>query len=206
MYFFSRNTLQVSLISLHLALVSIGVKANETIYENLVYKVDFPSVGQATLIRPNSKNIESLDIPQTLNINGLLYSVTNINDYAFADLELKTISIPPTIKKIGRFSFYKNNISVLVLNEGLEEIGNFAFFGNQINEISFPETLRNLGDFSFANNVITDVLIPLRLKEISDGSFASNRIKSVELNSTQIIGDFAFNDNEIEYINFPNFI
>ena len=55
-----------------------------------------------------SKTVKAVSIPSTVVINGNIYTVTEIYPKAFAGCKnLKAVSIPATIQKIGAGAFYK---------------------------------------------------------------------------------------------------
>ncbi len=111
--------------------------------------------------------IEELHIAENIKI-------TEIPDYAFSNNNLTSVTIPGSVKRIGKAficsNFTKNLITEINLNEGLEVIdGSFA--GSKITSIDFPDSLIEIGRESFYNCVRLEyVEFPEKLTTI--GSFA----------------------------------
>jgi len=160
--------------------------AREVVFDNLKYNLDKPAKGEATLLGTTS-NLSNLEyIPETIQTDGLVFTITSIADNAFSDSKLTKLKIPKSIETIGRFAFYKNSITELTLNEGLENISDFAFYGNSLNTINLPESLIEIGSYAFGLNNISSIVIPTRLEVLNNGVFISNRITTVMLNSFRL--------------------
>jgi len=87
----------------------------------------------------------------TVNIGS---GVTTIGDYAFYNTYLKTITIPDSIEKIGKYSISNNSLLVEVVygsNPSLTMIDDWAFSGNSLlTAIELPSSLTSLGDCVFS--------------------------------------------------------
>lgn len=99
-----------------------------------------------------SSNLESISLPQSLEIIGSLQ---------FKDcISLKEIIIPPNVKEIKTMQFYGcSALSKVTLNEGLEEIGNQAFKQcYSITEITIPDSVKTIRAFAFgSDNQLTNI-------------------------------------------------
>lgn len=88
-------------------------------------------------------NYDKIIIPETVNINQDIYTITEIDQEAFfkpmsvsgmrakggGDRTLKYIVFPSTLKVIGAKAFMlRNNLENVILPDSLEEIGERAFF------------------------------------------------------------------------------
>lgn len=72
------------------------------------------------------------------------------DDLAGKDFKLRGISLPSTLKKIGRNAFARINIKAISFPEGLEEIGYAAFTNSDLHSVCLPSGLRKLGAEVFA--------------------------------------------------------
>lgn len=95
----------------------------------------------------DKSGIEELHIAENIKI-------TEIPDYAFSNNNLTSVTIPASVKRIGKAficsNFTKNKITEINLNEGLEVIdGSFA--GSKITSIDLPDSLIEIGRESFYN-------------------------------------------------------
>jgi hypothetical protein len=80
--------------------------------------------------------------------------VIEIESLAFANLNMKEIKMPSTLKKIGNSSFYNcKKLEQIDFSKCTEllEIEDRAFYGCNIKEIKFPSTLKLIGTKSFFN-------------------------------------------------------
>lgn len=119
--------------------------------------------------------------------------ITEIPDYAFCNNNLTSITIPKSVKRIGK-AFLNNQLQEIVLNEGLEIIDG-SFIGAKITSIDFPDSLIEIGDESFkACAKLESVKFPKNLKKIGLQAFLLNKqLKEVVFsNSITDIGGSAF--------------
>lgn len=127
-------------------------------------------------------------------------SVTEIGDKAFAEnYELKYLTLPKSLRKLGNSSFYSTIIRRIELPEGISEIPEWCF-GNcsMLTEARLPETLTKIGRNAFNGNVrLTEAKIPEGVVEIGDGAFFGCRLSSVELPAgcAEHLGEFVFRSN-----------
>ena len=116
-----------------------------------------------------------------------------LDEHSFADLILREVVLPKSLKSIGKDAF-KNcrNLEKVVLQDGLVSIGNSAFEGCAIKDIYLPNSLLEIGERSFRSSKLSGTLsIPDQITEIKPQSFANTLIDSL------IIGQ---NVNSISYV------
>ena len=127
------------------------------------------------------ENTGSLTIPD---------SITAIGEGAFSNVEgLKTIIIPPTVKRIEKNAFKSNttleNVIIQERNgEGMEYIGDNAFYGcTNLKSINLPDTITYIGSAAFGNDRSLDnVKLPNRLKKLKNCTFQGcSNLKNLEL-------------------------
>ncbi len=116
----------------------------------------------------DKSGIEELHIDENIKI-------TEIPDYAFGNSNLTSVTIPGSVKRIGKAfvcnNFTKNKLSQINLSEGLEIIdGSFA--GAKITSIDLPDSLIEIGRESFYNcGVLESVVFPKNLTTIGWDAF-----------------------------------
>ena len=127
------------------------------------------------------ENTGSLTIPD---------SITAIGEGAFSNVEgLKTIIIPPTVKRIEKNAFKSNttleNVIIQERNgEGMEYIGDNAFYGcTNLKSINLPDTITYIGECVFrSDSSLDNVKLPNRIKTIKQRPFQScSNLKNLEL-------------------------
>lgn len=75
-----------------------------------------------------------------------------IEERAFLESAIKSITIPGTVEKIETYAFnYCKNLKEVVLNEGLKEIAAEVFRYTAIESITIPGTVKEVGWEAFAH-------------------------------------------------------
>lgn len=115
----------------------------------------------------NCSNLKKVYLPSTLKtLSSYTFKYTSsledikiaeglllIDQYAFEESGLKSITMPSTLKTINHYAFQKSSLEKVVLNEGLEYIKTFSFaYCNSLKEITLPSTLIYLYDLPFYDN------------------------------------------------------
>lgn len=125
-------------------------------------------------------------IPSTIVVDGVEYSVTKIDKYAFYRSKISFISLPNTIESIGEHAFDGcNSLEKIILPGKIDQISKYCFAG-------------------CAN--LKSIEIPDGIKYVNEGAFEYSGLKSINLpNSVISIGDFSFSDaKSLESINIPD--
>lgn len=109
----------------------------------------------------NDSGLESLEIPASLTANGTTYPVTELGEGLFAGQPYESVSLPPTLKRIGAYCFSDGNLVSLTLPEGLEVIGERAFANQKrLRDVAFPSTLREIAGTAFSGCELKTFNIP----------------------------------------------
>lgn len=166
-----------------------------------------------------------LTIPETVEYNGVTYTVTAIGNNAFYQSSykstIKTVIFPDTLTKIGNQAFlYCHSLTgELNLPEGLKEIGNGAFSGfysignsyanpMNITAVKLPSTLETLGSQAFLYcDKLTEVTIPAKITTLKNETFqkCTSLQKVVLPEGLETIGNTVFRDcTSLQDINWPD--
>lgn len=148
-------------------------------------------------------SMESVNIPESVKIDGATYTVTGIGESAFQNCtSLTSVVLPSSIKIIEDGAFFRcTSLTSFNLPEGLQKIGGYAFYEcYSMTEVNFPSSLRIIGGRSFFNTCIKKLIIPNGVQKIEDNAFESCReLEVVEFPAfLEKIGDGAFMDCDIE--------
>ena len=100
---------------------------------------------------------------------------------------LKDVSLPSTLKKIGNNAFENcYYLTHIELNEGLEYIGDDAFYGTRIEEVEIPGSVTEIGESAFENcsdieAKMTKINLHDGLQKIGKSAFAFQKIEICEI-------------------------
>ena len=111
----------------------------------------------------------SLLLPES--VEGL--AVTGIADGAFASLDVDSLSLPRSIRTIGKGAFRESTVREIRFSHGLAEIGDGAF-ASCVNLVgcAFPETLTTVGDKAFGDcTALLYVTLPESVSELRGNPF-----------------------------------
>lgn len=89
--------------------------------------------------------------------------------------ELKSITIPEGITKIGNNAFAGNNFAEIHIPSTVTEIGGYAFSTKEYLTdpctLTLPEGLTTIGSYAFRNKVIAEVMLPTTVKKLNKNTF-----------------------------------
>ena len=94
-----------------------------------------------------------VSIPSVVTFNGNEYKVTDIGEAVFKNKDLTEITIPETVKNIGKEAFYGcSGLTEVILPDSLITIGNNAFDGcSCLRIINIPNSVQTINQSVFSN-------------------------------------------------------
>ena len=111
--------------------------------------------GFATVIKGDAETLRGQDvtIPSEISADKKNYSVKNIAEDAFYNVQMKSLTIEPGVEEIGMRAFRSSSMGgILVIAEGVKTIREEAFRSCGLNQIDLPSTLTTIGNNAFAYN------------------------------------------------------
>ncbi len=146
----------------------------------------------------NYAGLTTATIPETVNYNGITYSVTSIGDAAFRGCSsLTSVTIPNSVTSIGGYAFRGcSSLTSITIPNSVTSIGDYAFHGcSSLNSITIPNSVTSIGDWTFFNcRSLTSITIPNSVMSIENSAFRRcSSLASVTIpNSVTSIGKYAF--------------
>ena len=137
-------------------------------------------------------------IPETIEHNGVTYSVTSIGDEAFkACSGLTSITIPNSVTSIGGSAFSGcSGLTSIEIPNSVTSIGHSAVRGcSGLTSITIPNSVTSIGEWAFYNcSGLTSITIGNSVTSIERCTFfGCSGLTSVTIpNSVTSIGDYAF--------------
>ena len=116
--------------------------------------------------------------PQAKNKGGsyaVLDGTTDIDEYAFADASVTSVTLPSSLRRIGEYAFESSRLTSLTLPDSFETIGSWAFsYASNLARVDLGGTT-TVSDDAFLNDLaLTEVNLRPdlgRLEEIGEDAF-----------------------------------
>ena len=105
-----------------------------------------------TTMSDGSKITTQTDGTRHLEISS---SVTKIENSAFQNKQLTSVTIPDGVQTIGDWAFEYNQLTELTIPSSVQTIGNSAFYNNRLTELTIPPSVTSIGNRAFASNRLT---------------------------------------------------
>ena len=111
-----------------------------------------------------------VSIPSIVRIEEKQYTITSIGDGAFSFCKrLSKITLPQSIRKVGRYAFYATSIRDLHLPDNIVHICNDAFsMCKYLNHINIPLSLEKIPNKFLSGTAVQYLEIPPSVKFIGD--------------------------------------
>lgn len=214
------------LIFLFIIIGNFNSFATKVLIDKLYYNIN----GTTATVAPNRFNSFTSDyrewsyeIPEKIYYNGVSYTVVGIEDYAFSAYysdsygikgsELRTVTIPNTVKTIGYGAFRGcENLRTVTISGSeskLQEIGATAFMDCPVlSEISIPKDVTKLGTNVFSNSYIQTIeyfgVTPPENWVVAAKTYVTNKKNYITptfslTEDYELIEFISFSNNEFKY-------
>ena len=115
----------------------------------------------------------------------------------FYNYTLTSVTIPPSVKRIGDKAFAScTNLTSFNIPNGVETIGYQAFSGCSPQSLTIPDSVTTIGDYAFFScMVLESVTIPASVTSIGERAFdGCVELKSISLKraTPSTLGEYAF--------------
>lgn len=206
----------------------------EEIVETSLNGVTYILEADSAIISAYEGNDSTLSIPETISYGGKSYTVTEIRDRVFQEnVEIKSISLPDTVNKLGNFVFYGcsaletvnipndlteisisafancSSLKNIVIGDNVKRIGQSAFWGcTSIKSIVIPDSVVSIGEYAFCGcTALENVKISKNITVISACMFENcTSLKSITIpDNIALIREKAFKGcTNLSRVNLPS--
>lgn len=163
-------------------------KKNEVIEDKTGndYKVTDPAKKEVTYKAPANKKAKTVTIPASVEINGVTYKVTKIDDKAFkGNTTVTKVVIPSSVTAIGAESFSGcKNLTSVSVPKNVTTIGKNAFKGcAKLTKVTLPSKCTKIGANAF-NGCKKMKTITIKSTKLTSKSVSANAFKGLSKNVT----------------------
>ncbi len=139
----------------------------------------------------------AVEIPASVEYEGTTYAVTGIEEYAFYQSKVTSVTLPETITTIGKRAFTGcKSLNALTLPSGVTSIGDYAFNGcTSLSAMVIPEGVTTIGESTFRGcTILASVTLPEGITSIGKYAFYECKaLAAIGIPSTVTsIGEYAF--------------
>ncbi|KJD33095.1 hypothetical protein PK35_09035 [Tamlana nanhaiensis] len=161
--------------------VSESLLLNETFISNdATFMVISTTTNSIELIDYDIAGGTNLNIPTTVEENGVTYRVKSIGNSAFENKGITSVTIPEGVTSIGIKAFNTNNLTNLTIPESVVTISSQAFANNNLSSLTLGENINTIALAAFAGNNLTQITLPKNVANIEALAFAANPLVSVK--------------------------
>lgn len=148
--------------------------------DGLYYTVNDESSKSVSLTRLIYESLKSeehpyeewtvVEVPQSVTLNGIDYTVTEIGSGVFRRASVEEIHLPPTIHTVGQVAFERSSLRKIITDATIMNYGCYAFYNTSIEEYSIPEGVESLDQSYFMLGACLElrkVTFPSTLRELT---------------------------------------
>lgn len=156
---------------------------------SVTYNRSYCTEDDYTIVYMSNYRKSEYNIPSSINYNGYDYTVTSIEEGAFAD-QVK-------YKSTNTISYYNNLLSPIkhvTIPNSITHIGAYAFYNRYLDECNLPN-VEIIDEYAFACNSNFNTITAPNLKQIGDYAFDDNRqLTELFFPNLETVGNYAFKD------------
>lgn len=132
-------------------------------------------------------------IPQTVEYEGVTYTVTKISAGCFQCANLTELTIPVSVNTIGSNAFSGSNLErINGLHTGMI-FQSGAFQGCKLKYLALPNDMTTIPNSFFMNTPIEKIVLPKGVRSIGENAFYNTALTEIEIpDSVVSIGNYAF--------------
>lgn len=119
-----------------------------------------------------------VNIPETVEYEGVTYTVTAIGYQAFANSNVNLVIMPNTIEEVQSYAFSESKADSISFSKGLKYIRDYAFNGARLRRVILHDGVESLGVCAFAdytsyanNGRLVSISLPNSITEMGEMCF-----------------------------------
>lgn len=154
-----------------------------TPYEvTLYYTINADGATVTVAKGPEAYSSEWVEIPETVEYEGNVYTVSAIGYQAFEGSKVGAVLMANTITEVQDYAFHNSSVDSVRFSTGLKRIGDCAFRKTPLTNVILPEGVESLGEMAFqhytsgmyAHGPLLYVYVPNSVISIGGACFAGH--------------------------------
>lgn len=139
-----------------------------------------------------------LTLHDTQNVNAVDYTVPDgvvkLGNYSMTyNTSIQNVTLPASVRDLGRGFDSNTTIKKVTLNEGLESISPRAFKATTaLEDVEIPSSVKVIEDNAFQKSGIKKITIPATVETIGETAFGASMIETVTIEGNTSIQGYAF--------------
>lgn len=164
-----------SVMTVLMVLFSINAKAYDAEINGIFYNLDKEAKTAEVTFKDGSHLYSGdVEIPFSIESNGVSYSVISIGEYAFHQcVGLAFVDIPNSITSIGKHAFEGSGLKSITIPNSVKSIG-YSAFANciELASVIIPNSVTSIEYYAFEGcSGLTSITIPHSITSIGLGAF-----------------------------------
>ena len=150
-------------------------------------------------------------IPETIEVDGTVYSVTSLGNSCFSSCyDLTSVTIPNSVTTLGTYCFSGcSGLTSITIPNSVTSLGEYCFFSTRgLTSIDISNSIKSIGRFCFKDcDGLSTITLPNSVTDLGDYCFQNcNRLSTINIpNSVTSLGEGCFESCEsLTSITIPN--
>lgn len=153
---------------------------------NLYYLIDTDNNTATLYANKDNSYTGDIDIPENVTFEGKSYPVVALADECFKGCKIGKVTIPTSVKKLGKSCFERSTLSSISIPNSVTELGASCFYScSYLLSITIPSSITELPSSCFSySNLSNGIILQNTLQKIGSSCFSSCRFANIELPSS----------------------
>ena len=124
-------------------------------------------------VKLNNYSAQNVSIPSTVENEGISYTVTTIGEYAFQNMDVRTVTLPDSLITIEYAAFAGCALQYITIPDSVITISNDAFYScESMTNIVIGNNVKTIGNYAFEEcEDLLSITIPDSVTDLGENTF-----------------------------------